>query len=162
MANRIQQHWSTVCEVAREPSLLPGHLRRGLLSMWIAKGAGYYGLGWLIAYIYLEVRLLTGEVSEATGVLEFIRGQLLEYVLRLGIMSFVNVWLAFLWPTALLEWFGAWGLVWLVLGYAAFEYGLRPLVERQFPELAVAREQREARRAEKRSGKKKRKGKDTA
>ena len=48
---------------------------------------------------------------------------------RFSLMAFVNVFLALLWPFFVLEQFGGMGIILLALGYLAFEYGLRPLVE---------------------------------
>jgi hypothetical protein len=110
-------------------------LRAGLLGIWRARGGGFYGLGYLVTFVLLEVRLLATEVAQSEGVAEFVGSQLLEYLFRVGILSLLNVVQALIWPLLVLGQTGPWGLALLPLGYLAFERWLRPRVEAAFPEL---------------------------
>ena len=118
-------------------------MREGLMAAWTARGAGFYGLGWICAFIALEIDMLTGEIADSESVGDFVGSQMIEYLLRIGFMSFVNGILAALWPVYLLQWWGAWGLAVLLGGYLAFERLLRPGVEAWLPELKAARIARE-------------------
>ena len=110
-------------------------MRDGLLRLWAARGGGLYGLGYVVTFVWLEIRLVVTEFDASGGLVDFLTDQLVEYVFRLGFMSLANMLMAFLWPLLMLERVGAWGLVLLGLGYVAFEYGLRPVLEQRFPEL---------------------------
>jgi len=110
-------------------------VREGLLNVWRARGGGFYGLGYLVAFLILEIRVLAGEVGESAGVFEFVTSQLFEYLLRFAVMSFVNMALAMIWPIYLFELLGVWGFVVLAGGYLLFEKVLRPHVEAWLPDL---------------------------
>ena len=137
---RLARHRRIAREIYSEPRSINGHLRRALISAWASRGAGFYGLGWIFAFIAMEVNMIAGEVAESGSISEFLGSQLLEYLLRIGFMSFLNSMLALLWPAYVLQWAGAlWGFALLAGGYLMFEYGVRPIVEAVLPELKVAR-----------------------
>jgi hypothetical protein len=155
--NRFVRHWQTVTEIRRDPRSIPGRLRGLLLEMWISRGGGFYGIGYVVAFAYFEVQMITGELSGSNSVGEFVLGQTLEYVLRLGFMSFVSALQALLWPAFVAGWWNGGGLLLLIGGYLAFEYLLKPRVEAVFPELRehrLARERRKAEKVEQRAAKK--------
>jgi hypothetical protein len=120
--------------------------REGLIGIWRARGGGFYGLGYLVTFVILEVRMLIGEFQESTSVAGFLTTQLLEYVLRVGLLSLVNALQAFLWPLLTIAAVGAWAIPVLAGGYFAFERWLRPLVEAEFPELQRPARPRDAAR----------------
>ncbi len=135
---RLARHLRHARTVWHDPKSLGGIIREGLLGIWRARGGGFYGLGYVVTFVMLEVKLLAGELVGSASFLEFLQSQLVEYLFRMGLMSFVNVLLAFLWPLLLLEQVGPWGLVLLAVGYFGFERGLRPRAEAMFPELRRA------------------------
>ena len=138
---RIARHVQTAQQIYAEPRSAIGMLRTFVVRLWVARGAGFYGLGYLAAFVVLEVRMFAGEIVESDGVVELVTHQALEYVLRIGFMSFVNSFLALLWPIYVARWLGGWGLLMLLGGYLAFEHLLRPQVEAHIPELKEARRQ---------------------
>jgi len=148
--NRFVRHWQTVTEIRRDPRSVPGRLRGLLLEMWISRGGGFYGIGYVVAFGYFEVQVITGEVSGSDSVGDFVVGQTVEYVLRLGFMSFVSAFQALLWPAFVAGWWNGGGLLLLIGGYLAFEHLLKPRVEQVFPELREHRLARERSKAEKR------------
>lgn len=121
--------------VVREPKSAIPLAREAVVEAWRARGGGFYGLGYLIAFCWLQVNVLLGDVNDSDSIGQFAMGAALEYVLRFSLMAFVNVFLALLWPLYVLEQFGGMGIILLALGYLGFEYGLRPLIEQVFPEL---------------------------
>lgn len=121
--------------VRDDPGSLPGLLRDGLLGIWRSRGGGLYGLGYLVTFVILEVRLVVGEFGGSDSLLTFLSDQLLQYLLRLGYMSLVNALLALLWPIWLLERLGGWGLLILIIGFLTFPRWLRPGLEALVPEL---------------------------
>ena len=132
---RMARHLRVGREVVGEPARALPLAREALLEAWQARGGGFYGLGYLIAFCWLQVNVLLGDVSESDSVSQFAVGAAIEYMLRFSLMAFLNVFLALLWPLYVLEQFGGMGIILLALGYLGFEYGLRPLVEQVFPEL---------------------------
>jgi hypothetical protein len=131
----------TAREIYREPRSVFGMLRKAVVGLWVARGGGFYGLGYLVAFIVLEVQIFTSELAESTGVSDFVTSQMLEFALRVGFMSFVNGFLALVWPIYLLDWLGGPGILVLLGGYLIFERVLRPFVEGHIPELKEARAQ---------------------
>ena len=159
---RLRRHWRLAHELRAEPRLALSWMRAALLRVWQARGGGFFGLGYIIAFVVFEVQLLTGEILESDGAADFAFGQLLEYLFRVGFMSFVIAFKALLWPVFVLEVLGAAGIIALLLGYVAFERLLRPAVERVFPELREHRENREQNREQKgQSGRRGRRNRNT-
>ena len=135
----IARQVRTARQIRREPRSAITMLRAAVVRLWVARGGGYYGLGYLVAFIALEVQMITSELAESAGVADFVTSQALEFVLRIGFMSFLNGFLALFWPVYLLDWLGGPGLLVLLAGYLVFERVLRPFVENHIPELKEAR-----------------------
>ena len=114
---------------------LGGLLRSTLLDIWQSRGGGLYGLGYLVAFGYFQVNLFLEDLMESASVSEFALGQLLEYLIRFGFLSFINAFQALLWPVYILQYFEGVGILLLAVAYFGFEYALKPFIERQFPEL---------------------------
>lgn len=153
---RIARQLRIAGEVRREPRTAITLVRGWLVGLWTARGGGLYGLGVVVSFLILEARMIAGDLAESDGVTDFLMGEIVEFVFRLGFMSVLNGLLALLWPLWVLERLGYWGIALLVGGFAAFEYGLRPLVESRVPELAEAREAKAERKREKRQKKEER------
>lgn len=151
---RIARHLDAARQLRREPRSAVRWLRSAFLRLWQARGGGFYGLGYVIAFIILEAKLFTGQFLGSESVTQFVTNEVLEYVFRFSVLSFLNGLLALLWPAYLLAWVGAWGIAVLVGGYFAFERVARPLIENWFPELKEARENKERLRREKAQRKK--------
>ena len=141
---RIARHLRVSRELVQEPAKAVPLARSALADAWRARGGGFYGLGYLIAFCWLQLNVLVGDVADSDSVSQFAVGAALEYVLRFSLMAFLNVFLALLWPFYVLEQFGGMGIILLALGYLGFEYGLRPLVEQFFPELKAADQREQA------------------
>lgn len=140
--------------LASQPRSAGTMLRDALLRVWRARGGGLYGIGYLVTFITLEIRMVLGEVMDSDDALQFIASQATDHVLRYFTESIGNMVQAFIWPLLLVSWLGAsLGLLTLFGLYAAFEYILRPLAEGRFPELREDRLAREAKRVEKREKK---------
>jgi len=132
---RFRRHLRVAGEVGREPKRLYPLLRTGFIDTWRSRGGGFYGLGYVVTFVYFEIAMVVGDALDSEGVGDFAVGQILEYVLRLGLLSFVNVFRALLWPFFVLEHLGWVGIILLAAGFAGFEYLLKPLVEQYLPEL---------------------------
>jgi hypothetical protein len=94
-----------------------GRLAKSWLGkLWSTGGGGFYGLGYLINFVWLEVQLLTSEVAEAEGVFDFVSSQLIERITRFAIDSITNSIKAFLWPVKFISAYELWGIGILVVG----------------------------------------------
>ena len=146
---RFARHRRIAQEIYAEPRSIGGFIRDGFVSMWVAHGAGFYGLGWIVTFVVLEVNMFGGELVQSDGVADFVGSQLIEYALRVGFLSFMNSLLAAIWPVYVLQWLNGYGILILIGGYLGFEKLLRPMVESRFPELLEAREIAEAKKLKK-------------
>ena len=146
---RIARHVRVAKQVRHDPGSVPSMLRDWLLGLWAARGGGFYGLGWVVTFIFLEVKMLATDIGGSDNVTQAVMFEALEYVLRIGFLSFLNGFLALLWPAFLLGWLQVWGVAILIVGYIGFEYGLRPVAEARFPELQEARARKAERKREK-------------
>ncbi len=144
---RLARHLRVAKQIRHEPRSVMPLLRGWLLDLWQARGGGFYGLGCVIAFITLEVKMLA-DIAGSDSVSEAVLFEVLGYVFRIGFLSFLNGFLALLWPAILLQWINWWGFALLLGGYIGFERGLRPLVETWFPELKEARVRKECRKRE--------------
>jgi hypothetical protein len=122
-------------EIRDEPRRIVSLMGDGSFSTWRARGGGFFGLGYLIAFVVLELQMISTEVRGSDGVVEFFTSQIVEYIFRFAVQSLVNVILALIWPVYVLQWLEGWGLVALGGGYLLFEKVLRSYVEGWFPQL---------------------------
>lgn len=124
--------------VYRRPRSGVKFARSWFVRLWVTKGGGFYGLGYVIAFVMLEFRTFTGDLGGGGGVAGFITSQVFQYLIRISFESILNVFLAAVWPIYLLGWLGVWGFAVLIGGYLLFELAARPAVEAWFPELNEA------------------------
>jgi hypothetical protein len=136
-----------------EPGSIVQWVRGRLLRLWLTKGGGFYGLGYVITFIVLEARALTSDIAASDSVIGFVESQAIQYIIRISFQSIVNGVLAIVWPIYLLNWLGGFGILVLVGGYLAFVHGARPLVETWFPEIGEAREAKAAKKLARRENK---------
>jgi hypothetical protein len=137
---RIQRARRVAGELRKDPGRALPLARGMLIDIWRSRGGGFYGLGYLVAFIFYEIEMIFGDLVEATSMSEFALGQILEVVFRLSFLSFVNAFQALLWPLTVLQLYEGLGIILLIGSYLAFEYLLRPWIEGLFPELKEHRE----------------------
>ena len=136
--------------LGRQPSAILPLLRGWLVKLWASRGGGFYGLGYVVTFVALEVRSLSSGLTTVSGVV----AQAVQYVLRFSVDSVRNIVSAVIWPAHLFEWLGGpAGLVALLVGYAAFDVAIRPLVQKWLPEVGEAIAEQKRRKREKRDKK---------
>lgn len=150
---RLARNIRAIKQIHAEPRSVVGMTRNWLLDLWLAKGGGFYGLGFVITFIILEVRFFVGDLSSSSSVADFVAQEALELVFRIGYQSIINLVMAAIWPVLVLDRLGAWAFAILIAGYLGFEYLLRPLLEGWMPELREARLSKENRKREKQQAK---------
>lgn len=110
--------------LVEEPRSFPSQLKAEFLkwtrATWNARGGGFYACGFVVTFVFLEIKLLVTELftDSAAG---FIVAQALQLVLRFTVDSLVNTLLALIWPALVLQLSPVWGLAGLIAGYFIFK-----------------------------------------
>ncbi|MCR9277317.1 MAG: hypothetical protein NXH85_05040 [Pseudomonadaceae bacterium] len=132
---RLEQGLADARAVREDPKAVGSIMRRGFVRLWRLRGGGFYGLGWIICFFWLQLQTLRGDVEEAQGVADFASDWLVEKLLTFGFETFMNMGLAFAWPGFLIQWLGGPGIVLLVAGFIVVDRLARPRILALFPEL---------------------------
>lgn len=111
--------------LVRQPRAFPGEatrlLKRSFRAMWMARGGGFYAVGFVITFLWLELRTIVTEIATSDGVGSFVSEQLVEFLFRFSLQSIGNTVRALLWPLLAIERYEAWGLAVLAAGYLFFD-----------------------------------------
>jgi len=135
LRRQLTESLGTLRGVIVEPRSIGPLLRSGLLAIWRIRGGGFYGLGYLICFIVLEVRMFIGDWQGSDDVLRFVIMEFLEVIFRFTVQSFINGLLAFAWPAFLIAGIGGWGIVAIAVCWVVFDRWLKPRIETLLPEL---------------------------
>ncbi|MEX1265826.1 MAG: hypothetical protein WEA08_02815 [Woeseia sp.] len=124
MKNRGRETVSLGRTLKDEPRAFPGQLlrvlKRSFHTVWNARGGGLYACGFVITFIWLEIRTVIAEFAAAEGIGTFLTGQLFEILIRVTVQSIQNTVMAFLWPVWVIERFEYFGIAALVVLYFLF------------------------------------------
>ena len=132
---RVKAQVANVKAVKENPRFAGTLFRRWFLALWKARGGGFYGLGFVITFVILEVKFFVVETAESVGVADLATNLALDLLVRFGIQTFINTGLAFAWPAYLVQLGGGLGIALLVGGFIFFDRLFRPAIESYFPEL---------------------------
>lgn len=117
-----------------EPSSLPGEIlakiRRSFRTVWSARGGGLYACGFIVTFVFLEVRMFFVDIIEAESVGDYVTEQTFEIFFKYLGESLANTIAAFLWPVTLLQYRPPTGLIILVAMYAVFSTLIKTPLER--------------------------------
>lgn len=110
--------------LVEEPRSFPHQLKLHLLkwarATWNARGGGFYACGFVVTFLYLEIKLLVTELFTSVGAADFLIQQVFQLVLRFTVDSLVNTLLALIWPLLVLSVSPVNGLLLLGAGYLIF------------------------------------------
>ena len=127
-----------------EPKELPGELlelaRRAIRRIWDARGGGFYACGFVVTFIFMEINMLLDDVVEAESVGDFFTSQIFEMFFRYFSESFVNGFLALIWPVYVIEFRPPWGFALLLGMYLVFAGLLKAPLEAWLFDDAIARD----------------------
>jgi hypothetical protein len=140
LKRRIKRSVKTVRGVVAEPHKVPSQVRAALLKIWRTRGGGFYGFGYVVAFVVLEVRAFVGNFEGDGDIATMIVQEVLQFFFRFAAQSFINGFIAFGWPIFVLDYLGGVGLLVLGAGWVAFEYLAKPLINAWLPELAAPEE----------------------
>ena len=149
MKKYLKQSFATIDQGVREPRTIGPMARASLVKLWLSRGGGLYGLGYVFTFLAREVPAVIANFTAVVSGSASVAGAIFEWLIRFGSDTLMNMLWAFMWPVLLIELLGGWGIVILVAGFFAFEKLLRPLVESAVPELQQAAEDKRAKKAQK-------------
>jgi hypothetical protein len=128
LRQRLQDFLTTSRSVIAEPRSVGPMLRDGLLKLWRTRGGGFYGLGYVICFVVLEIRMFAGDALQSDGVVSFVVMEALGIVFRFTVQSFLNTLLAFGWPVFVLDALNGWGIVAIGVGWFVFDRWAKPRI----------------------------------
>ncbi len=135
LRRRLRKSVRTVRGVVTEPHKVPSQLREGLLKIWRVRGGGFYGFGYVIAFVVLEVHAFIANFEGDGDIATMIMQEVLQFVFRFAVQSFINGFIAFGWPVFVVDYLGGWGLLALGVSWFVFERWARPWINSKLPEL---------------------------
>lgn len=116
-----------------EPKSFPAEMleliRRAVRTIWNARGGGLYACGFVVTFVYLEIRMFLLDIFEAESVGGFFTEQATEMLFKYLGESIQNTVNAFIWPVHVISIEPQpWGFVLLGVMYLVFANFLkRPL-----------------------------------
>ena len=133
MKARGQEAASLGRTLKNEPRSFPGELlrliKRAFRTVWDARGGGLYAVGFIVTFVYLEIRMVVRDVAEAESVSGFITEQAFEMMFRYLGESIANTVQAFIWPVHVIDIQPPWGLLGLIAAFFIFDRFLKARVE---------------------------------
>ena len=124
MANRGRELKSLGKVLADEPRSFPSELlkliKRSLRTVWDARGGGLYACGFVVTFVYLEIRMVILDIFAAESVSGFFTEQASELVFKYIGQSLQNTISAFMWPVYVIEFQSPWGVGILVAMFVLF------------------------------------------
>jgi len=99
-------------------------------KVWKVRGGGLYAVGYILTFLFYEAKTLVEEISQSTGIGDFLSSQLIEFVLRFATDSLQNMIQAFMWPVSIVGLFPPYGAIALGLAFFAFPRYLKKPIEK--------------------------------
>jgi hypothetical protein len=128
LKNRAADRAQQFADASDDPGLLLVWTRRALLRMWRLRGGGFYGLGFVVTFVVLQIGALMSDAAEASTAMDFVTSQLAEAVLKFLGDTLINFLLSFIWPLLFLGWAGSWGILVLICAFLVFDRWLKPWI----------------------------------
>ncbi len=130
-----------VNEPKRFPRALLSVIRRSFRTVWDARGGGLYACGYVLTFIWLEIRMLVDDIMAAESISGFFGEQIFEIFFRYLGESLQNMIIAFMWPVFVIEISPPWGVGILAVMFVAFARWIKePLEHWLFHDEAEANE----------------------
>jgi hypothetical protein len=127
---------NTVRSVVAEPRAVPSRVRDALLQIWRVRGGGFYGFGYVVAFVILEIRAFVGNFQGDGDITSMIVQEVLGFFFRFATQSFLNGFIAFGWPVFVVDYLNGWGLLLIGASWYAFDRWAKPWINARMPQLA--------------------------
>ena len=118
--------------LATEPRRFPRALnvfRRSFRTVWDARSGGLYACGYVLTFIWLELRMIVGDTLSAESISGFFSEQIFEMFFRFLGESLCSMINAFMWPVHIIEIAPPWGVGILVCMFVAFKQWIKERLE---------------------------------
>ena len=139
LAARLTESVGAVRRAIAEPRAVPLRIRDTYLRMWRSRGGGFYGLGYVAAFVALEVQAyLSSWQSASDDIAGLVMQEVLQFVFRFAAQSMLNGFLALGWPIFVVAKFGGAGLAVLAVAWWSFDRYARPWIAARLPEPTAA------------------------
>ena len=112
------------------PSALLKLIKRSLRTVWDARGGGLYAVGFVVTFVFLEIRMIFVDIFTAESVSGFFSEQASELLFKYVGQSFQNTISAFMWPVYIIEIQSPWGIGILVGMFVLFPMFIKEPLER--------------------------------
>ena len=89
-----------------------------------------YAVGYILTFLIFEARTIVEEISESSGVGDFLSNQLIGFVLRFATDSLANMIKAFMWPVYIVQLYPPYGPIALGLAFIVFPKYLKKPIEK--------------------------------
>lgn len=89
-----------------------------------------YAVGYILTFLIFEARTIVEEISESSGVGDFLSNQLIGFVLRFATDSLANMIKAFMWPVYIVQLYPPYGPIALGLAFIIFPKYLKKPIEK--------------------------------
>lgn len=124
MASRGRELKALGQVLVNDPRSFPAGLlrliKRSLRTIWDARGGGLYACGFIVTFIYLEIRMFFVDIYEAESVSGYFSSQASEILFKYIGESFQNTISAFMWPVHIIEIDPTWGAIILAAMFVVF------------------------------------------
>ena len=107
-----------------------GWFRTWFAKVWKVRGGGLYACGYAITFVYLEVSTVAEEIAESESIGAFIQEQLIEFIFRFALESFVNLLQALMWPVYIVQYRAPFGAIALGIAFVVFPITLKKPIEK--------------------------------
>jgi hypothetical protein len=112
------------------PSALLRLLRRSLRTIWDARGGGLYACGFVVTFVFLEIRMFVLDIFTADSVSGFFSDQVSEMLFKYLGESIQNTVQAFIWPVHVIDIQPPWGIGALIVMYFVFPVLIKDSLEK--------------------------------
>jgi len=131
---RLSESVGSVRHAIEEPRSVPRQARDTLLRLWRIRGGGFYGLGYVVTFVVLEVHAFLANWVSANDIVGMVVQEVLQFLFRFTAQSVLNGIIALAWPFYVLKYLGGFGLVVLGLSWWLFDRYARPWIVARLPE----------------------------
>jgi hypothetical protein len=134
IVERLTESVGTVRHAIADPRSVPLQLRDTYLRMWRSRGGGFYGLGYVVAFIALELQAtISSWESASDNIAGLVLQEVLQFLFRFAAQSMLNGFLALGWPIYVVDKLGGWGIALIAVSWWSFDRYARPWIAARLP-----------------------------
>ncbi len=121
-------------DAVKQPQVIPGKahgwFRDWFRKVWIVRGGGLYACGFALAFLFFEIReFVVEDVGEFAAMDSIFSAELVEFMIRFVIDTFVNSIKALMWPVYIVKLSPPYGAIALGIAFVLFPKYLKQPIE---------------------------------